>query len=127
MCFDKIADDFNSLSASFAKLWNPSSTPAQWDIFMDTLQSSIRNIKNGCLNTSRTNQTCQEYIDEALNRSKIEEMKNEEEVTSMQVALIWNKFQDNMMYILDKEYWLNAPEACFLTSEQQAVRLGAGM
>jgi hypothetical protein len=127
MCFDKIADSFNSLSASFAKLWNPSPTPTQWDIFMDTLQSSIGTIKNGCLNTAGTNQTCQEYIDEALNKSKIEEIKNKEEVTSMQVAFEWNKLQDDLMYLLDKEFWLNVPEACYMTSEQQAVGLAGGM
>jgi hypothetical protein len=127
MCFDKLADKFNSLSASFAKLWNPSKTGTKWDSFMDTLQSSIVIIENDCVKMGGTNKTCQEYMDEALKNSKIEEIKNKEGVTSMQVASEWNEFQDALKILMDKEFWLNQPEACWKTREQQAVGLADGM
>jgi hypothetical protein len=126
-CFDKLAENFNGLSISFAKLWNPSKIGTKWDSFLDTLHKSFGTIENECVNAPVKNQTCQEYFKEELKDSKIEEMKNNEGVTSMAVAFKWNGFKDTMKKLMDKDFWLNAPEDCGITSEQQAAGLAEDM
>jgi hypothetical protein len=126
-CFDKLAENFNGLSAKFGKLWNPAKEGTKWDSFLNTLESSIGTIENECVNGREKNQTCQEYFKEELKDSKIEEMKSNDGHTSMAVAFKWNGFKDVMKKLMDKEFWLNAPEDCGVVSEVQAEGLAENM
>jgi hypothetical protein len=126
-CFDKLADNYNFLTRSFDKLSNPNGTATENIIFFIAFEASILIIENECFNTQENNQTCHEYFKEALRHLVIEDMKNQIGIPSMSVELKWWEFQDTFKVLMDKEFWLNAPEDCWITSEHQAVGLADGM
>jgi hypothetical protein len=125
--FDKLADTYKSIHATNENVINRKRTQREADFVYDTLGRSLMIIERECFNAPEKNQTCREYFLHALKELVLERMKNIEGGITIYYVFMFQEFYNTFRILLDKEFWLNAPEACWMTSEQQAVGLADGM
>jgi len=126
-CFDKLAESISELSLGFGKLFTSNEGTLGLPSWLEKLQGAIGIVQNQCISPTDKNQTCQEYFKSELEDSDIEEMKNSDGQTSMSVAFKFNGFKDVMKKLMDKEFWLNAPEDCGVQGDEQVNGLVNGM